>query len=126
MTPLFLPRFWETEVVDKKPFLLYIQVRDIVAFERSCMLNARYKDTKLEKIHGHCADVLIEDYGVPYEHRPLICEEIDKIYLQISLIHCLIIASVRGWRPVPATDDLKALLERVKGHKPKNHKWTLF
>lgn len=79
------------------------------------------KKTQVERKHSHCADLLMQDYGIPKEHRIAVCEAIDKIYEQISLIHCIIIASVRGYAPLPETDDLKRLLETLQTHPPKYH-----
>lgn len=79
-------------------------------------------DSWLLRMHSHCADVLMEDYGIPPEHRVEICREIDKIYYHISVIHDVIIASIRGWAPIPQTDALKAILEGLKTHEPENHK----
>lgn len=72
--------------------------------------------------HGHCADVLMGDYGIRKELRREVCREIDKIYMQRTMIHCTIIASVRGWEPDPVTDELKKYLSEHQRHPPKNHR----
>ena len=74
----------------------------------------------LLRTHSHCADVLMDDYGIAANHRVAVCKEIDKIYTQISLIHAVIIAGVQGWAQVPETADLEAYLETLKTHTPKN------
>ncbi|PIR84300.1 hypothetical protein COU16_01750 [Candidatus Kaiserbacteria bacterium CG10_big_fil_rev_8_21_14_0_10_47_16] len=80
------------------------------------------KGTQVEWDHGHCADVLMDDYRISKEHRVVVCEEINKIYTQRSLIHCVIIASVRGFLPLLETDELKSFLETLQTRSPKNQK----
>lgn len=75
----------------------------------------------LEKTHGHCADVLMDDYGIPKQMRREVCGEIDHIYEQISLIHCVVIAGVRGWQTIPQTRALRAFLVQHQTHPPKHH-----
>lgn len=76
--------------------------------------------SKNEQTHGHCADVLIADFGVPKKLRPQICDEIAKVWVQGSLIHCVIILSVRGFDPHGATRSLELFLEEHKTHPQKN------
>ncbi len=86
------------------------------------MSKAEEYGVTVEEAHGHCADLLMGDYGIPKEFRSEICEEIDKIWIQNTMIHCVIAWSVRGWSPSPATNSLKALLEKLKTHPPLNQK----
>jgi hypothetical protein len=74
---------------------------------------------KVEKIHGHCADVLMGDYGVPKGLRVQVCKEIEKVWEQNTMIHCMIIFSVRGYLPHSCTDSLKLFLEKHKTQEPK-------
>ena len=86
------------------------------------MPNNRNAETQVEKEHGHCADALMFDYGIPRHMRVEVCEELAKLWWQLTMIHDVIIASVRGWRPVPGTEDLKIFLSERQTHSPKNHK----
>ena len=85
------------------------------------MLHKRRKETKVESDHGHCADVLMSDYGIPRKFRVQTCKEIAKVWKQFTMIHCLIINSVRGWQPNSATRGLEYFLVQHQTHEPKNH-----
>ena len=80
------------------------------------------KKTEAERTHGHCADVLMKDYGIPKELRASVCEEIAKVWVQNTMVHCLIITSVRGWQPSNATRGLQYFLMGNQTHSPLNHK----
>lgn len=86
---------------------------------------SRSKQTQNEKDHGHCADELMRDYDIPRSMRAAVCDEIAQIYRQGSIIHCVIITSVRGYRPMPQTRSLKNFLEQNATSRPKNHKQEL-
>jgi hypothetical protein len=90
------------------------------------MPSKRKKETEVEKLHGHCADLLMDDYGIQKEFRAEICEEIQKIWKQYSMIHCLIIISVRGYQPNSATRPLERYLQNYQTHPPKNHNPTSY
>ena len=79
-------------------------------------------ETEVERAHGHCAQVLMSDYGIPKSMHQEVCEEIAKLWKQGSMIHCVIITSIRGWQPVSGTNGLKYFLEQHQGYSPKNHK----
>ena len=78
--------------------------------------------SQVEKDHGHCAGVLMSDYGIPKSMHKEVCEEIAKLWKQGSMIHCVIISSIRGWQPRSGTNGLKYFLAERQGHSPKNHK----
>ncbi len=82
----------------------------------------RLRETPLQARHGHCADVLMTDFGVPKDMRERICEEIDKIYVQVSMVHCMIIWSVRGFQPNAVTHSLEQILSAHATHEQRNTK----
>ncbi len=83
----------------------------------------RKDETEVERYHGHCADMLMDDYGIPKSVRIEVCEEIAKVWVQSTMIHSLIIWSVRGYQPHSATNGLKNFLQQHAGYpEPKNHK----
>lgn len=86
------------------------------------MAKGRRVETEVERTHGHCADVLMSDYGVPKGMREEVCRKIAGVWQQNTMIHCLIISSVRGYQPHPATKGLEHYLRRHGTHEPKNHK----
>lgn len=76
------------------------------------MTHKKKVETEAERTHGHCADVFINDFGIPKTMRKEVCEKIAKVWKQNTMIHCLIISSVRGYQPHPATRGLQVFLER--------------
>jgi len=82
----------------------------------------RKKASVVEERHGHCADLLMSDYGIPNRFRSKICKEIDKIYEHDNMVHCQIIWSVRGFEPRQSTRFVEGLLNHLRTHPPKNHK----
>lgn len=86
---------------------------------------ARQKESEIEQAHGHCADVFIADFGIPKGMRKHICDEIAKVWKQNTMIHCVIIASIRGYQPRAATRGLQMFLERhatrEQKHKKREH-----
>jgi len=87
-------------------------------------MTSQRAETKIEQDHGHCADVLMDDYGIRKGLRIEVCEEIARAWQQETMFHDLIIASVRGWRPRPSTEPLEAFLQKHRTHSPKNRKPT--
>lgn len=83
-------------------------------------------ETEVERTHGHCADVLMSDYGIPKEMREEVCEKIAQVWRQNTMIHSLIISSVRGYQPHPATRALGYYLRQHGTHEPKHHKKERF
>lgn len=73
---------------------------------------------QLETYHGACADLLMHDYGVPPRHRHAVLSAIQAIYDQRVLIHAQIVASVRGYSPLPHTQNLQTLLSSLSTHPP--------
>ena len=86
------------------------------------MPNQRRKQTEVERHHGHCADELMRDFGIPKAMRVEVCEEIAKAWVQCVMIHCQIIMSVRGYQPHHATRSLEHFLHTHATHSQKNHK----
>lgn len=86
------------------------------------MLSKHQLAIEVELIHGDCADVLMLDYGIPTELRIEVCEHIAKIWAQNTMVHCLIIASIRGWQPQTSTRSLENFLREHQSHPPKNHR----
>ncbi len=86
---------------------------------------ARREETEVESQHGHCADVLMSDFGIPKEMRIQVCEEIAKVYKQCTMIHCIIIASVRGFQPHGATRMLEGFLGEHSTHEQCNSKASI-
>ena len=86
------------------------------------MPRKRRVETEVEKTHGHCADLLMSDYRIPKDRRVQVCEQVAMIWRQNTMIHCLIIASVRGYQPHPATRGLSHFLDQHATQQPKNHK----
>ena len=81
-----------------------------------------YGRTKIEKNHGHCADVLMSDYGIPRKRRVELCHKIAEVWVEDTMFHDLVIASVRGYYPNRNIGPLVGYLETYKTHEPKNHK----
>jgi hypothetical protein len=79
-------------------------------------------ESEVERDHGHCADVLMSDYGIPRHMRKRVCEEVAKVWKHDIMFHDIIAASVRGWQPNPATATLESFLRQHATHEPKNHK----
>lgn len=69
--------------------------------------------------HKACADLLMDDYGVGPELHSEVLKEIELIWDSQTLPHCLIVASVRGYREIPLTRSLEYFLENHKTHEPK-------
>lgn len=82
----------------------------------------RRVESDVERTHGHCADVFLEDFGIPKEMRKEVCEEVAKVWQQVTMIHCMIIMSVRGFQPHPATRSLEIFLKRHATRPQKNSK----
>lgn len=81
-------------------------------------------ETEDERVHGHCADVLMNDFGIPKEMRAEVSTEVAKVWKQNTMIHCLIISSIRGFQPHGATRGLETFLRRHARHEPKHQKPT--
>lgn len=79
-------------------------------------------ETQVERTHGHCADELMKDFGIPKEMREQVCEEVAKVWVQVTMIHSSIIWSVRGYQPHSATRGLEIFLNRHATHEQKNRK----
>ena len=80
------------------------------------------EETKIEQDHGHCADVLMSDYGIPVGLRVELCHEISKVWKWDLMFHDLIIAGVRGYYRTNTVAPLKRYLEAHQTHHPKNQK----
>jgi hypothetical protein len=85
---------------------------------------AKRVPTQVERTHGHCADELMKDYGLPKNLHVQVCEQIAGVWKQNTMIHSLIIWSVRGYQPHAATRGLEVFLREHATHEPKNHKQT--
>ena len=83
----------------------------------------RRRETEVERAHGHCADVLMNDFGIPKAMRKKVCENVAKVWKQNTMIHCLIIASVRCYQPHAATRKLESFLRKhaTREQKHRNH-----
>ncbi len=81
--------------------------------------------SEVERHHGHCADLLMSDFGIPNKMRIQVCEEIAKVWTQVTLIHCMIIWSVRGFQPLAATRSLELFLHQHKTHEQKYSKKSI-
>lgn len=86
------------------------------------MARTQKAETKVERTHGHCADELMRDFGIPKEMRVQVCEEVAKVWVQVTMIHSSIIWSVRGYQPHGATRGLENFLSRHATHEQKNRK----
>ena len=82
----------------------------------------RKVETQNERFHGDCADELMRDFGVPKEMREQVCEEVAKVWKQVTMVHCLIIASVRNYQPHTATRGLEIYLAQHATHEQKHRK----
>lgn len=80
------------------------------------------EETEAERDHGHCADLLMSDFGIPKTMRKEVCEEVAKVWKQNTMIHCLIISSVRGFQPHGATRGLEHFLHRHATHEQEHKK----
>lgn len=86
------------------------------------MTRKRKVETEAERTHGHCADVLMGDFGIPKDMRDAVCQEVGKVWKQNTMIHCLIISSVRGFQPHAATRGLEYFLQEHATHEQKHKK----
>ncbi len=64
----------------------------------------------------------MKDFGVPKRMREEVCQELDKVWKQVVMIHSTIIWSVRGYQPHGATRGLEYFLRRHATHEQKNRK----
>ena len=85
------------------------------------MSRKRRVETDAERTHGHCADVLMSDFGIPKDMRDAVSQEVGKVWKQNTMIHCLIISSVRGYQPNAATNGLEHFL-RMHATQEQKHK----
>ncbi|MDP3958373.1 MAG: hypothetical protein Q8Q36_02855 [bacterium] len=69
--------------------------------------------------HEACAKLLMDDYGVPKEFKAHVVEEIERIWHNERLPHCLIVAGVRGYQEIRLTRSLEHFLDRHRTHPPK-------
>lgn len=79
-------------------------------------------ETNNERIHGHCADELMKDFGIPKTMRAEVCDEVAKVWTQVTMIHSSIIWSVRGYQPHAATRGLESFLRQHATHEQQNRK----
>jgi hypothetical protein len=82
----------------------------------------RLSNKYLEQHHAHCADFLMNEYGVEKEHRRAVLDLIQDIYDQGHMFHDMIIHGVRGYMNLPQTDTLKQFLEAHKTKEPLHNK----
>ncbi len=82
----------------------------------------KHAETENERRHGHCADELMKDFGIPKSMRPQVCDEVAKVWKQVVMIHSSIIWSVRGYQPHQATRSLEHFLNQHATHEQKNRK----
>lgn len=80
------------------------------------------KERQMVNLHGGCADLLMSSYGVPKHLRLEVCKQLVGVWKQNTMIHALIVASVNGAVPNPATRALEIFLERHGTHENKHHK----
>lgn len=86
------------------------------------MPRKRREESEVERAHGHCADLLMSDFCIPKQMRKEVCEEVARVWKQNTMIHCLIIASVRGFQPHSATRGLQYFLEKHATREQKHKK----
>lgn len=72
-----------------------------------------------ERLHGSCADLLMDDYGVKKKFRRAVIKEIEMIWDDQKLPHGWIVAGVRGYIQITLTHSLESFLEGHKTHEPK-------
>lgn len=83
-------------------------------------------EAELEEKHGHCADVLMSDFGIPHEGRLTVLEGINLLYLNPGYIHCQIIHAIRGFGFRNAKSDaFKSVLSELATHAQLNTKESL-
>jgi hypothetical protein len=87
--------------------------------------SVRSAQKALEQKHGHCADFLMNEYGVPKLQRAGVLNEIDAIYDQGQMFHDIIIHGVRGYVRTSRTAQLKSFLEQHATKKPQYNKQPL-
>ena len=80
-------------------------------------------EVELEEKHGHCAHVLMEDFGIPQDFRLQVLEGIDALYQNPGYIHCQILLAIRGfcWR-TEQTLAFKSMLLELATHEQLNSK----
>ncbi len=61
--------------------------------------------------HKACANLLMKESGVPRRFQKDVVKLIEAIYDSERMAHCLIILSIRGFRPVSATRSLEYFLQ---------------
>jgi len=86
------------------------------------MARKKRVETQAERTHGHCADVLMSDFGIPKDMRDEVCQQIGRVWVQNTMIHCLIISSIRNYQPHAATRGLEAFLQRHATQEQKHRK----
>lgn len=111
--------FWKEIPVDKVATELPKPLWPTVRLSRN---RKRKVETEVERAHGHCADELMKDFGIPKEMREKVCEEVAKVWKQVAMIHCTIIWSVRGYQPHAATHGLEHFLHTHATCEQKNRK----
>jgi hypothetical protein len=72
--------------------------------------------------HKACVNLLMNEYGIPKEHRQEVMNEVKRIWDPVRMPHFVIIRSIRGFVPVAATRSLENFLERNQTHPPKHKK----